>query len=75
MERYLTTSEAAERLRCSKWTIVRMIKRGELEASKPNRIWLVKESTLAAFMKRKTKPAVKPAKQKPQSGGKVWKIT
>jgi len=50
-EDLLTTSEVARRLRLTRQTVQRMIKRGDLKASRIGRDWRVKRSTLEAFLR------------------------
>lgn len=66
--------EAAALLRCSRWTVTRMIDRGELKASKIGRQWIITDEDIKALLKLKQKKAEpKPAAK--AAGGKVWKIT
>lgn len=72
--RMLTTDEAAEMLCCSRWTIVRMIRSGELPASKPNSRWLINQNAIAALLDRTAAPAKVPAQAAPATGPRM-KIT
>jgi excisionase family DNA binding protein len=51
-EAYLTPKQAAERLACSTDSILRAIKRGDLEAVQYGRLIRIPEESFAAFLRR-----------------------
>jgi excisionase family DNA binding protein len=66
--KFLTTSEAAERLGVTRWRVNALIKAGRLKAEKKGQIYLIAESDLAAVAERKPgRPSTKKVSKK---GGK-----
>ena len=60
--RYLTTTEAADILRCSVKTIYRMVDRGELMAVKSAEKWLIAADSLPSPTGPRRLPAPRPRK-------------
>ena len=53
-ERGLRVSEVSKMLAVSKWTIRRLIERGELEAIRVGRVLVIMPSALQGFMQKRT---------------------
>lgn len=62
MKGYLTVTEAAKELGCTKEYITRLIRQGRLKAERAGPIWLVSQRSLAAYT---------PAHQGPRGSRKV----
>ncbi len=57
MENFFSINTAAARLDCHPETLRRIIRRGELTATKIGKHWRVSENDLAAFVAAKVRPA------------------
>lgn len=52
---YLTPEEVADRLRVSKWSVYRMVDRGELPSARIGRLVRIPEEALPDLVKRRQK--------------------
>jgi len=57
MSDYLTTAEAAEKVRVSPCTITRLIRTGAIRAEKAGRRWLIEPDELKRWMDAQTRAA------------------
>lgn len=55
MEQMLTTKEAAALLRCSTRSVVRMIQRGDLQASRIANRWIIPQSAVETAIEQATR--------------------
>lgn len=52
----LTTTEAAERLKLTKRSVARLIKRGQIEAEKRGRDWFIEEAEIERYERARRGP-------------------
>ena len=63
MDTFLTTDEVAERIRVSRNTVIQLIDRGELPATRFGRQYRIKEQDFLDYLNRNYTPKVKDSKQ------------
>jgi excisionase family DNA binding protein len=51
---YLTTDEVGRQVRLSRPTVIQLIERGELKASRFGKVWRIKKSDLEAYIRQQT---------------------
>ena len=51
---YLTTEEVARTVRLSRTTVIQLIERGELPATRFGKVWRIKQSDLDEYIRRYT---------------------
>ncbi len=64
MDRYLTTDEVADKMRVSRTTVIQLIDRRELPATRFGRLWRIKEADLVDYLNKHSTSVQKPEEQK-----------
>lgn len=62
-EEYITVAAAARQFGLSRRQLSRLVQTGVIPGVKPGRDWLVRPSTVMAYLRQERKPGPKPGRQ------------